>query len=314
VIEAVFEEMGLKKRILAETEPHLRPDAIFATNTSALSITEISTAAKRPENVVGLHYFSPVPKMPLLEIVKTPKTAESVLQKAYELGTRQGKTCIVVNDSPGFFANRILAPYLNEAILLLEEGADMAQLDRVMKKWGFPVGPIALMDEVGIDVGAHVMSGDLMELFRQYKGVKICTALLEMNKAGLKGRKTKLGFYDYSSKKKKPNEAAYGYFAHRGSRKSFDDAEISARLSLLMLNEAARTLAEGVIATVRDGDIGAVFGIGFPPFRGGPFRYMDSVGIAQIVAQMEQAAQQFGERFAPCTLLREYAQAENRFY
>ncbi len=167
LVEAVFEDMAMKQKILAEVEKYTKEDFIFATNTSALSIEEIGKFAKHPENVIGLHYFSPVSKMPLLEIVKTPQTSDRAIATCYDLGLKQGKTNIVVNNGPGFYVNRILAPYLNEAMLLLQEGGDIIAIDKAMKQYGFPVGPFALMDEVGIDVGAHVMTGDLAEMFKK---------------------------------------------------------------------------------------------------------------------------------------------------
>ena len=195
VVEAVVEKMDVKKAILKEVEAQCRPDTIFASNTSSLSLTEMSTVAERPEQVIGMHYFSPVPKMPLLEIVKTDKTADWVIATCYEIGIKQGKTCIVVKDTPGFYVNRILAPYLNETMLLLEEGGKIDAIDRAMKKLGFPVGPFALMDEVGLDIGAHIMMGDLMDAVKEREGITVSQGLLNLYKAGFLGKKNKRGFY-----------------------------------------------------------------------------------------------------------------------
>lgn len=203
VIEAVFEDLTLKQKILAEVEANTREDCIFASNTSALPIKAIAEKAKRPELVIGMHYFSPVPKMPLLEIIKTEQTADWVVGTCYEIGLRQGKTVIVVNDGPGFYTTRILAPLMNEAQLMLEEGGDILQIDREMNLFGFPVGPVTLADEVGIDVGAHIMSGDLMKAVVADRNFKVSTTLIDLYKAGYKGRKNKKGFYRYDEKGKK---------------------------------------------------------------------------------------------------------------
>jgi 3-hydroxyacyl-CoA dehydrogenase/enoyl-CoA hydratase/3-hydroxybutyryl-CoA epimerase len=309
--------MEMKQKILAEVEQYTNDDFIFATNTSALSIEEIGKFAKHPENVIGLHYFSPVSKMPLLEIVKTPKTSASTIATCYNLGLKQGKTTIVVNNGPGFYVNRILAPYLNEAMLLLEEGAGIIEIDSIMKQYGFPVGPFALLDEVGIDVGAHVMTGDLAEMFKKRDGALMSKGLLLMNDAGYKGRKNKRGFLAYDSKGKKRRgkfNPAVGQFFGNPSPKKFKAVEVQLRLSLLLLNEAVLCLQEGIIESVGDGDLGAIFGIGFRPFTGGPFRYIDQVGAANILKQLDAHRNTFGERFRACDMLIEYAKSNKTFY
>jgi 3-hydroxyacyl-CoA dehydrogenase/enoyl-CoA hydratase/3-hydroxybutyryl-CoA epimerase len=314
VIEAVFEDLGLKRRILAEVEANTREDCIFASNTSALPISAIAEGCRRPQNVIGMHYFSPVPKMPLLEIVKTPQTADWVVATCLEIGNLQGKTCIVVNDGPGFYTTRILAPLLNESLLLLEEGADILQIDRAMQAWGFPVGPLTLLDEVGIDVGAHVMGGDLVKHLVAARGnVKMSQALVPMRDAGFVGRKKKKGFYRYDEKGKKikgqVDPDVYRFFGGN-ARKSFTDEEIQLRCGLGMVNEAALCLQEGIVENPLDGDVGAIFGLGFPPFRGGPFRYLDAEGRANVLAQIEGLYQQHGDRFKPAEILR----GEGKFY
>lgn len=312
VIEAVFEDLGVKQKVLAEVEAVTNDNCIFASNTSALPITAIAATAKRPQNVIGMHYFSPVPKMPLLEIIKTEQTADWVIASALELGIRQGKTCIVVKDGPGFYTTRILAPLLNEALLLLEDGARIEQIDRVMTTWGFPVGPVTLMDEVGIDVGAHVMSGDLIKAFIAQRGeMRISKALLAMKNDGYAGRKNGKGFYLYDEKGKKvkgkTNEAIYSYFKNAPGAASSapSDDDIWQRCALVMANEAVLCLEEGIIDTPLDGDIGAIFGLGFAPFRGGPFRYIDGVGAANVVAMMDSLATRLGNRFVPAKSLKE---------
>ncbi|OWY22610.1 fatty acid oxidation complex subunit alpha FadJ [Sphingobacteriales bacterium UPWRP_1] len=320
IIEAVFEDLGIKQKVLAECEANARPDTIFASNTSALPISAIAQHAKRPELVIGMHYFSPVPKMPLLEIVKTPQTADWVVATCLQTGIEQGKTCIVVKDGPGFYTTRILAPYLNEALLLLEEGAEIDLLDREMKQFGYPVGPVALMDEVGIDVGAHIMSGDLMKSFISLRpDLKVSEALLHMHKAGYSGRKNKKGFYLYDPKtgkkiRGKVNTAVYDYFGGVQSRHPFKSADVQQRMAMSMVNEAALCLQEGIIENPTDGDVGAVFGLGFPPFRGGPFRFIDSFGADNVVKVLQQLQNQHGNRFAPASILVQYAQQGKKFY
>lgn len=263
-----------------------------------------------------MHYFSPVPKMPLLEIVKTKHTSEETIGTVYDIGIRQGKTCIVVQDGPGFYANRILAPYLNEVMLMIEEGAQIEALDRAMKKKGMPVGPIALMDEVGIDVGAHVMSGDIAEVVKSREGVKVSEGLLKMFEAGYLGKKNKKGYYKYDGKNGKRNGAnpdVYQFFGNP-SKKELPFEEMTWRPLLLMINEAVMCIEESILSHPTDGDLGAVFGLGFLPFTGGPFRFSDAYGIRNLSALMTQYAEQFGPKFNPRPLLVEMAQNNQKFY
>ena len=316
VVEAVVESMGLKKTIMKELEAHCPADYIFATNTSALSVTEMAEHAAKPENVVGMHYFSPVPKMPLLEIVKTKYTSEETLATTYDIGVRQGKTCIIVQDGPGFYANRILAPYLNEVMLMIEEGGDIEKLDRAMKKKGMPVGPVALMDEVGIDIGAHVMSGDIAEVVKSREGVVVSQGLLKMFDAGYLGKKNKKGFYKYDGKKGRRNGAnpdAYKFYGNPAKKEiSFED--MTWRPLLLMINEAVMCLEEGIIDAPTPGDLGAVFGLGFLPFTGGPFRFCDQFGLKEMVELMESYAAKFGPKFTPRPMLKELAAKGEQFH
>jgi 3-hydroxyacyl-CoA dehydrogenase/enoyl-CoA hydratase/3-hydroxybutyryl-CoA epimerase len=315
VIEAVFEEVKLKQRIVADVEAAISNNAIFASNTSALPISSIAEKAARPEQIIGMHYFSPVPKMPLLEIVKTPKTADWVTATCYELGVRQGKTNIVVNDGPGFYTTRILAPYFNEALLMIQEGCDAGLIDKAMKKYGFPVGPVTLLDEVGLDVGAHVMSGELIEYYKQRKGAKTNDAVKKMFEAGRMGKKNKQGFYKYdeSGKKQGVDESAYQFFGNP-TRKAFTDEQIQNRLGFAMIHECMLCLEENIIENPLDGDVGAIFGLGFPPFKGGPFRYIDFLGAENALALQESLVKEAGERFTPTQLLRDKAAKGERFY
>jgi 3-hydroxyacyl-CoA dehydrogenase / enoyl-CoA hydratase / 3-hydroxybutyryl-CoA epimerase len=313
IIEAVFEDLSLKQRIVEEVEENASDDTIFASNTSSLPISEIAANAKRPENIIGMHYFSPVQKMPLLEIIKTEKTADWVTATAYDVGLRQGKTVIVVNDGPGFYTTRILAPFMNEALLMMEEGASVEQLDKAMKQFGFPVGPMALFDEVGIDVGAHV-AHVLSDKF-EARGAKTSKKARELVDAGFKGRKNGNGFYTYESgsKKKEVNKEIYQFFGG-SNRKTFREEEIQQRLALVMVNEAVLCLEEEILLNPVDGDLGAILGLGFPPFLGGPFRYIDTEGADTIINRMQSLQKEHGSRFKPADLLLDKSGRQDPFH
>lgn len=312
VIEAVFEDLSLKQKMVAEIEAVTGSDTIFASNTSSLPITQIAAHAQRPENVIGLHYFSPVDKMPLAEIITHPQTSAETIATTVALAKRQGKTPIVVKDGAGFYVNRILAPYMNEAARLVLDGEPIERVDQALVQFGFPVGPMKLMDEVGIDVAAKVAPILANELGERFRAPTAFEKLIEDNR---KGKKNQKGFYTYQGKKagKLVDESVYPLLGISPSAK-LDDAEMAQRTVLLMLNEAAYCLAEGVIRSARDGDIGAIFGIGFPPFRGGPFRYMDALGIETVVQRLQQYQKTFGERYTPAPILVKMAANNERFY
>ncbi|PKN68265.1 MAG: fatty acid oxidation complex subunit alpha FadJ [Deltaproteobacteria bacterium HGW-Deltaproteobacteria-12] len=315
VVEAVFEDLALKKRVLSDVEEAADENTIFASNTSAIPIADIAAGCRRPQNVIGMHYFSPVPRMPLLEIITTDKTAPWVAATALEMGISQGKTCIVVKDGPGFYTTRILSPMLNEVVLLLEEGAIPNDIDLAMRRFGYPVGPVALLDEVGIDVGAHVAEV-LSPLFVQ-RGMAGSDSLPQLFAHGYYGKKNRKGFYRYDGKKKKgqkiPNAEVYALIGGAPRRK-FDAELIQQRVSLMMINEALICLQEGIISCPRDGDIGAVFGLGFPPFEGGPFRYIDRIGPARILEMLESLQKTYGGRFHPPQILQDIVRSGRRFH
>jgi 3-hydroxyacyl-CoA dehydrogenase/enoyl-CoA hydratase/3-hydroxybutyryl-CoA epimerase len=311
IIEAVFEDIGLKHKVLREVEEVARDDTIFASNTSAIPITKIAEASKHPETVIGMHYFSPVEKMPLLEIIVTNDTAPWVTATCVELGKKQGKTVIVVRDGTGFYTSRILAPYMNEAGRVLAEGASIEAIDNAMMDWGYPVGPIVLLDEVGIDVAVKV--GKVMrEAFGdRLEAPDTMHRLIDDNRLG---RKNGRGFYKYEDGKKAGVDATiYDLLADVRGHNVVPKDEIQQRLGLQMVNEAARCLEEEILRSPRDGDIGAIFGLGFPPFTGGPFSYVDSVGAAEIVRRLERLAEKEGPRFEPAQILRDYAKNGKRF-
>lgn len=311
VIEAVFEDLTLKHKVLDEVEHATGDETIFASNTSAIPITDIATAARRPERVVGMHYFSPVEKMPLLEVITTDKTAPEVVATCVAFGKAQGKTVIVVRDGPGFYTTRILAPYLNEAAWLLDEGARIEAIDDALAQWGFPVGPVTLLDEVGIDVGAKVTSVLEKAFGERMRAPEKLAAILG---DGRKGRKNGRGFYHYEhGKRGGADESIYRLLGNGASRRTVARDEIQQRVALAMVNEAARCLEEDILSQPRDGDIGAVFGLGFPPFRGGPFRYIDTVGAERVVQMLEELTERHGKRFAPAEILRQHARSGSRF-
>lgn len=302
VIEAVFEDLALKQRMVAEIEAHCSPQTIFASNTSSLPIGDIAAQASRPGQVIGLHFFSPVEKMPLVEVIPHQHTDPQTIATVVKLAKMQGKTPIVVADKAGFYVNRILAPYINEAVRLLVEGEPLDHIDKSLVKFGFPVGPIQLLDEVGIDTGTKILP--VLEAAwgeRFSPPANIIDAILNDDR---KGRKNSRGFYLYETKgrtsKKRPDAAVYSLLGVSAPQARLSGQQIAERCVMMMLNEAARCFDEQVIRGARDGDIGAVFGIGFPPFLGGPFRYMDQLGAGEVVAILQRLAAQYGPRFTPC--------------
>jgi 3-hydroxyacyl-CoA dehydrogenase / enoyl-CoA hydratase / 3-hydroxybutyryl-CoA epimerase len=310
VIEAVFEDLETKRRVLAEVEALIRPEAIFATNTSTIPIRQIAENARRPERVLGMHFFSPVERMPLLEIIPTVATGPDTVVTAVRFGRRMGKTVIVVADRPGFWVNRILSPYLNEAGHLLQEGVPIELIDSTMTRFGFPVGPVALLDEVGLDVAEK--AGNVMhEAFGER--MKPAGALGRMLGATRLGRKNGRGFYRYKEGHKAGVDKSV--YALLGVRQTDADASlVQRRLVYAMLNEAAMACAENVVRSARDADIGAVFGIGFPAFRGGPLRMIDDVGAGRVVETLYQLQEQYGERFRPAPSLLEMSRRSGRYY
>jgi 3-hydroxyacyl-CoA dehydrogenase/enoyl-CoA hydratase/3-hydroxybutyryl-CoA epimerase len=318
VVEAVFEDLAVKRQVLREVEERGRPDVIFASNTSAIPIAKIAESARRPENVVGMHYFSPVHKMPLLEIVRADRTDAAVVATAVQVGKKQGKTVIVVRDGVGFYTTRVLAPYLNEASFLLAEGAAVDAIDEALVEWGWPVGPLTLVDEIGIDVAAHVGRAMHEGFGDRLAPPPLIERIVE---EGRKGRKNEKGFYLYErdAGRGKSKEVDTTIYRTLGLGTPSHAARISAeeiqwRCSLQFVNEAMHAFGDRIVKSARDGDVGAVYGLGFPPFRGGPFRFVDSLGAADVVRRMRQYEQSHGQRWSPAPALLELERANRRFY
>ena len=311
VIEAVFEDLELKRNVLREVEDIVGPETVFASNTSSIPISSIASASRRPETVVGMHYFSPVEKMPLLEVVVTDQTAPWAESTAVAYGRRQNKTVIVVNDGTGFYTTRILGPYSAEALQLLSEGATVEAVDSAIEDWGFPVGPLRLADEVGLDVGAKIATIMVEAFGSRMAGPDVMKHLVDADR---RGRKNRRGFYAYDQLGKRGDVDTTVYsdlgFSPGGD---IDRGQIQDRLTLAMVNEAARCLEEGILRSAPDGDIGAVMGLGFPPFRGGPFFWVDQIGVGTVVERLKDLESRHGERFAPATILVEAAAEGRRF-
>lgn len=295
VIEAVFEELGLKQRVLGEIEAVVRDDAVIASNTSALPIAEIAAGAKHPERVVGMHFFSPVHRMSLIEVVRHERADPAAVARVVAAGQALGKTVIVVRDGPGFYTTRIIGTMLGEATLLLNEGAGIEDVDRAMVAFGWPVGPFALMDEVGLAVARHAGATVAAAI-----GASVQRSPIDvLVKEGLEGKRKGAGFYRYEGKKKIVNPRVYELLGLTPQRPREDVAE---RLTSLFVNAAARCLDDGTLRGAAEGDLGAVLGLGFPPFLGGPFRYADAKGDA-LRARLRELADQHGAQYAPARCL-----------
>jgi len=312
VIEAVFEDIDLKQSILADVESRCKKSTVFATNTSSLPLASIAAKAAHPQNVVGMHYFSPVPKMPLLELIVTDKTSKRARQMATNVGIKQGKTVVVVKDGPGFYTTRVLSALTHEAIKVLHDGGKIEDIDNAMKDWGFPVGPLALMDEVGIDVGAHIARGALGEMFVN-RGIEQDDTVQKLADAKLFGRKVGKGFYSYPKKGRKTvNTDIYQYFGGE-ERKELSKSEIQNRIGLIFVNECVHCLEEGILFSAKDGDLAAILGLGFPPFTGGPFSYIDTNGADKISKTLAELETTHGSRFKAANLLLKHAKDNQAF-
>ncbi|HLZ53955.1 MAG TPA: 3-hydroxyacyl-CoA dehydrogenase NAD-binding domain-containing protein, partial [Verrucomicrobiae bacterium] len=311
VIEAVVENLEMKKKIFQRLGELAGDDTLLATNTSALPVNELAAVTKRPERVLGLHFFNPVHRMQLVEIVVAPQTAPETLARAVRFVQRIGKLPVVVKDSPGFLVNRILMPYLIEAGNLFEHGAGLENLDEAMLDFGMPMGPMRLLDEVGVDVARHVAQ----TLAAGFRDRMTAPAVLDkMVEAGLLGRKCGRGFYLYDKTGEPRSNPAAAAFAPNHTAAAMTRLELQERMVFLMVNEATRCLEEQIVAGPDDVDFAMIMGTGFAPFRGGPLRYADSPGVEKIVGAMEILADGGAIQFKPCGLLRHMAATGSKFY
>lgn len=319
VVEAVVENPKVKKAVLAETEDKIRPDTVLASNTSTIPITELASALKRPENFCGMHFFNPVHRMPLVEVIRGEKTSDETIAKVVAWASKMGKTPIVVNDCPGFFVNRVLFPYFAGFSQLLRDGADFRQIDKVMEKqFGWPMGPAYLLDVVGIDT-AHHAQAVMAAGFPQRMAKDYRDAIDALFDAGRYGQKNGLGFWRYKEDskgkpRKEQDEAVEGLLAEVSQpKREFSDEEIIARMMIPMVNEVVRCLEEGIIASPAEADMALVYGLGFPPFHGGAFRWLDTLGSAKYL-DMAQQYQHLGPLYAVPDGLRAKARLNEPYY
>lgn len=311
VVEAVVEDLDSKRRVFRELEEHTRPATILATNTSSLRIAHLQEGLQHPERVAGLHFFNPVHKMPLVEVVRGAATRDAVLEVLVRWSAALGKTPVCVGDGPGFVVNRILTPYLNEAVLLLGEGLRIDAIDGVMRRFGMPMGPLELLDQVGLDVASHIAKSIQPAFAHRFAPN---SAFASMTQQGWLGQKTRVGFYLYHRGKKRVNSAAAQLLRAAGTPRSLTPAlpmpvrlqQARERLVLLMVNEAAMCLGEGLAKDAGKIDLAMVMGTGWAPHRGGPLRYAEDRSPEEIVRVLAELAQQLGPRFEPCRELRQW--------
>ena len=314
VIEAVVEKMDIKRIVLRETENAVRRGCVLATNTSSLSVDEMASGLARPENFVGMHFFNPVHRMPLVEVVRGARSSDHAVATTYALALALGKVPVVTNDGPGFLVNRILGPYMNEAGFLLADGARVEDVDRAAKKFGMPMGPLRLVDEVGIDISRHAGQSLHEALGDRLSPSSPLVALADSGRLGKKGG---LGFYRYENGKEKgPDPEIYNVLSPSvpAVRVTLEEREIRGRLVLAMINEAARALEDGIVQRARDVDLAMIMGTGFPPFRGGLLRFADTIHVRTILSRLTEFEGRYGDRFAPAPLIRRLAQENCGFY
>jgi 3-hydroxyacyl-CoA dehydrogenase/enoyl-CoA hydratase/3-hydroxybutyryl-CoA epimerase len=328
VIEAASEKIEIKKEIFRELAMQAGPKTIIATNTSALPITQLADATISPEHVIGLHFFNPVSRMKLVEVVVAEQTSDDTRERTLAFARQIGKLPVLVRDSPGFLVNRVLFPYLLDAAELFESGLGAGKIDNALVQWGMPMGPLRLIDEIGVDITVDI--GNTLE--KAYgRRDHVPTVLLWLHDREMLGRKSGAGFYKYEGKVQAPNdslaqwrrglhgdpEGAEGPVIppemHRDPRLTLSDDQLTHRLIFLMVNEAARCVEEKVVASPEDADYGMILGTGFAPFRGGPLRFAEHFGLKKIVEDMEQLGQS-EEKFSPCEMLQKHARDGTKFY
>lgn len=309
VIEAASEKLEIKRKIFADLAEKTPANAILATNTSALPIDEIAVSSGAPTRVVGLHFFNPVSRMKLIEVVVSKQTSDEVRDGALAFARQIGKLPVLVRDSPGFLVNRVLFPYLLDAAEMFRGGVNAEEIDQPLLEWGMPMGPLRLIDEIGTDITVDIADTLQKAFGRRDEAPEI---LRKMLAGKMLGRKSGGGFYQYEGKVQTPNEKLKEWQTESGE--NFGAEGITNRLVFLMVNEAARCVEEGVVATPEDADYGMILGTGFPTFRGGPLRFAESHGIKKLVTEMDGIHSRAGQKFAPCDLLRQHAQNGTKFY
>ena len=307
VIEAASEKIDIKKEIFRELSMQAGPKTIIATNTSALPVSELADCTVSPDRVIGLHFFNPVSRMKLVEVVVAKETSDETKEHALAFVRQIGKLPIVVRDAPGFLVNRVLFPYLLEAAELFESGVDLERIDEKLAKWGMPMGPLRLIDEIGIDVALDIAATLEKAYGRRDRAPEI---LQRMRESKLLGRKSDAGFYKYEGKQQSPNESLVQW---RRAGSARNDVDLANRLMFLMINEAARCVEEEVVEAPEDADYGMILGTGFAPHRGGPLRFAEHFGLKKIVDEMNRLAQS-DDRFEPCEILKKHARDGTKFY
>lgn len=314
IVEAVFEDVGIKADVTKLAEAQLAEDAIFATNTSTLPITELAKASRNAENFIGIHFFSPVDKMALVEIIKGKETGDKAVAKSLDFVRQIRKTPIVVNDARFFYANRCIIPYINEGLTMVREGVNPSTIENAAKQLGFPLGPLQLNDETSIDLGVKIAKATKAAMGDAYDNEAADEVIFKLFGEGRLGRKSKSGFYNYDEKGKRQNlwEGLAENWPEAEDQPDFTD--VKHRLAMVQTLEAVRALEEGVLEDIREGDVGAILGWGFMPWSGGPFSWLDIIGTAKAVEICDQLAATSGDRFAAPALLREMAEKGESFY
>ena len=318
VVEAVVENVKVKKAVLAEVEGHLAEDAILTSNTSTISITELAKDLKRPENFCGMHFFNPVHRMPLVEVIRGEKTSDAAIAKTVAYAQAMGKTPVVVNDCPGFLVNRVLFPYFAGFSLLMQEGADFQQVDKAMEKFGWPMGPAYLLDVVGIDTAYHadqVMAEGFPDRM-QHEGVNAVDRLFELERFGQKNGK---GFYQYEADRKGKPKKIFNAEINEllapvvASQTELSEEDIIARMMIPLCIETVRCLEENIVASASEADMGLIYGIGFPPYLGGALHYLDQMGL-QAFCELADKFSHLGKLYEPTAKMRDMAKNAQTYY
>jgi 3-hydroxyacyl-CoA dehydrogenase/enoyl-CoA hydratase/3-hydroxybutyryl-CoA epimerase len=328
VIEAASEKMEIKKEVFRELAMEAGPKSVIATNTSALPVSELADMTVSPEHVIGLHFFNPVSRMKLVEVVNAKQTSDETRDRSLAFVRQIGKVPVIVRDSPGFLVNRVLFPYLLDAAELFESGVDAQRIDRALVEWGMPMGPLRLIDEIGVDISIDI-GNTLEKAYGQRDHVP--TVLLWLRDQQMLGRKTGAGFYKYEGKMQTPNDSLAQWRRglhgepegaegpnippdrHRDPRLRLKQEEMTHRLIFLMVNEAARCVEDGVVESPEDADYGMILGTGFAPVRGGPLRFAEHLGVSKVFEELERLAQT-EEKFSPCEILKKHARDGTKFY